>query len=190
MRFTYNERKAAQAAAYLIQLHHGTLNYTVAIKLLYLADRLSLVEKGRPITGDSMVSMPKGPVLSITLNLIRCPDVHGGDADAGPWFDYVKKSGAWDIQLAKTNPELDELSAYELRVLDRVNQQFGAMTFGQLIDWTHRSLPEWHDPKGSSRWIEPEEVLRAENVPEAQIESFQALAEEVWLLCNPDQIRN
>ena len=37
--------------------------YIKLIKLMYLADRRCLIETGFPITGDRMVSMPKGPEL-------------------------------------------------------------------------------------------------------------------------------
>jgi hypothetical protein len=36
------------------------------IKLMYLAERLSLQRYGEPLTGDRLVSMPDGPVLSMT----------------------------------------------------------------------------------------------------------------------------
>jgi uncharacterized phage-associated protein len=59
VRFPFDERKAAQAAAYLLKKHDGRLNFMKLIKLLYLADRKSLLENGKPITGDRMLAMPK-----------------------------------------------------------------------------------------------------------------------------------
>ncbi len=53
----FNERKATQAAAYLLQMRGGTMSYMKLIKLLYLADRAALVRFGRPITTDRYVSM-------------------------------------------------------------------------------------------------------------------------------------
>ena len=70
MRFLFDERKAAQAAVYLIKKRSDQINYMKLNKLLYLADRKALFEAGQPITGDRMVSMPKGPVLSDILDLI------------------------------------------------------------------------------------------------------------------------
>ena len=70
MRLPFNEKKATQAAAYLLRLRGGRMSYMKLIKLLYLADRISLNRRGRPITTDRYVSMDRGPVLSRTLNLI------------------------------------------------------------------------------------------------------------------------
>ena len=41
------------------------------VKLLYFVDREALLRRGAPVTGDRMVSMDHGPVLSTTLDLIN-----------------------------------------------------------------------------------------------------------------------
>ncbi len=87
MRYLFEEKKAAQAAAYLLKLHGEPMKYFVLIKLLYLADRQSLIETGLPITGDKMVSMPHGPVLSQILDLIQA----GKQDDSSPWFHYCSR---------------------------------------------------------------------------------------------------
>ena len=63
MRFIFQEEKAAQAAGYLLNKYPSkSHNLMALLKMLYLADRMALVETGYPITGDRMVSMPNGPV--------------------------------------------------------------------------------------------------------------------------------
>lgn len=52
MKQVFNERKAAQAAAYLLHKAEGTMDYRQLMALLYLADRRSLIETGHSITGD------------------------------------------------------------------------------------------------------------------------------------------
>ena len=69
MEFVFNDRKTAQAAAWLLDRQEGRMPYLKLIKLLYLADRQSLIESGYPITGDRLVSMDRGPVLSRVLDL-------------------------------------------------------------------------------------------------------------------------
>ena len=59
----YNERRTAEAAAYLLHRAGGTLPALKLMNLLYLAERLSLKRYGEPLTGDRLVSMPHGPVL-------------------------------------------------------------------------------------------------------------------------------
>ena len=48
----------------------GKMGYFKMIKLMYIAERTALLQWGRSITFDRFVSMPQGPVLSRTLDLI------------------------------------------------------------------------------------------------------------------------
>src|SRR5688500_6404126 len=76
----YDERRTAQAAAYFLHRAGGQLPVIKLVKLMYLAERLSLFRYGEPITGDKLVSMPNGPVLSRTYDHINgaLPSVEGG----------------------------------------------------------------------------------------------------------------
>ena len=73
-----NERKVSQMAAYFLYKRGGRMSHLKLMKLLYLADRESLRLYGLSMTGDCLVSMPHGPVLSMTLNLMD------GDVESGP----------------------------------------------------------------------------------------------------------
>ena len=66
---TFDQRKVAQAAAWFVSRSGGAINILKLMKLLYLADRQALASFARSISGDRMVSMPHGPVLSQTLEL-------------------------------------------------------------------------------------------------------------------------
>jgi len=162
MRFAFNERKSAQAAARLIHRHGGAMSYMALIKLLYLADRRCLVEAGAPITGDLMVSMPYGPVLSRIYERITW----GAENQASPWFDYISEPEHYAVRALIT--DTDELSRYELRVLDETHETFGSMDRWALVRYTH-TLPEWRDPQGSSLAIDPVEILRAEGISAEEI---------------------
>ena len=174
MRFPFKERKAAQAAAQLLTLHGGKLNYMVLIKLLYLADRRSLLETGQPITGDRMVSMDKGPVLSRIYDFVSW-----GPEDGSPWFEYISEPQGYDVALRKPEPETGELSRYELRVLKEIHDVFGNTNKWDLVKYCH-TLPEWHDPRGSALQIEPAEILRAADRAEEEISRISGEAEELW----------
>src|SRR5438552_2018304 len=100
MRFHFNDRKTAQAAAYLLQLHGGSMEYMKLIKLLYLADRGVLLAIGQPITGDRLVSMKHGPVLSRVLDFIT----HGPERTQSEWFSYVAEPEGYSVAL-KREPE-------------------------------------------------------------------------------------
>ena len=164
MRFVFDERRAAQAAARLLDKHGGTMPYVKLIKLLYLADRESLIETGAPITGDRFVSMRFGPVLSRVLDLIRddCP------AEDSVWHGYVARK-RFDARLVG-NPESKRLSDFDRDVLDGVFDTFGCLKEWDVVARTH-ALPEWKDPRGSAIPIEPEDILRYSGYSEAEIES-------------------
>lgn len=157
MEFVFDERKAAQAAAYLLHRHGKPMEYIKLIKLLYLADRRALVETGQPITGDRLVSMPKGPVLSEVLDLIRTEN----EDDLSAWHEYVSIPVNYKVHaIGPSNLEEvdDELSEYDQSVLDAIFDKFGRFGYGKLINYTH-ALPEWIDPKGSSIDIDLHVIL-------------------------------
>jgi uncharacterized phage-associated protein len=178
MRFPFKERKAAQAAAYILAKHHDRLNYMKLIKLLYLADRESLIDRGKPITGARMVSMPYGPVLSEILNLINLGRRY---EEPSPWFEYISSPDGYDVcRVVNADAEYDELSDHERQILETVDTTFGRMNKWSLVDWTHE-LPEWHDPQGSSLPIDPAEILRAEGRSERDIQRIARNAMQAML---------
>lgn len=181
MRFMFDDRKAAQAAAYLASRHGGRINYMILIKLLYLGDRRALLETGMPITGDRMVSMPHGTVLRRTLNLLKS---HPEPGRPSSWFDYfAERTGrTYEIELV-SQPETDELSRYELTVLREIDEEFGALSQWALRRYTH-NLPEWSDPQGSSVTIEPFDILRLEGKSADTIASWAANADELLFMRN------
>lgn len=66
----FNERKVAQMAAFLLGKGGDRMPHLKLMKLLYLSDREAMERYGFPISGDCIVAMPHGPVLSMTLNLM------------------------------------------------------------------------------------------------------------------------
>lgn len=144
-----NERKTAQMAAFFLTLsQENSMAHLKLMKLLYLAEREAIRSFGSPMSGDRFVSMPHGPVLSMTLNLMD------GDVESGPdgWEAWISDKENHEVSLRKKCPpaELDELSKAELAVLESVWKQFGKMGKWEIRDWTHHNCAEWQDPKGSS----------------------------------------
>jgi uncharacterized phage-associated protein len=176
MRFRYDERKAAEAAAHLLNMAGGTMYHIQLVKLIYLADRTNLIETGFTITGDRLVSMPLGPVPSATLTRIHSDPRPG---DMPPWFEYVSPPINHQVNLQKAPPEDGRLSDFEIDMLQRIYRRFGRMDRFALVDLTH-DLPEWQDPHGSSIPIEPEVILRAAGKTEAEIEAMTAEAEHQY----------
>jgi uncharacterized phage-associated protein len=154
----YNVRKAAQVTAFFAKKQGGSIAVLKVAKLLYLADREFMAKYDFPILFDHLVSMPHGPVTSMTLNYIN-----GMEEQRDSWIDFVE-ARAGNI-LGLTNPnlsedDLDELSDAEAHVLETVWDKFGHMTPWQLRNYTHDHCPEWEDPHGSSNPIPYERVLK------------------------------
>jgi uncharacterized phage-associated protein len=156
----FNERKVAQMAAYMLKRRGGTMSHLKLIKLLYLADRSSLASYGASISGDTFYSLPNGPVLSRTLNLMAGVI----ESEAQGWESWISDRAEHQVSLRKDFDlnDLDYLSKADITILDSIWQQFGAMSRWQLVNYTHDgNCPEWEDPNGSSITITPTRIFSA-----------------------------
>ncbi|QOQ83843.1 SocA family protein [Comamonas thiooxydans] len=158
----FNERKSAQAAAYLLHMAGGTLPLLKLMKLMYLAERTSLEKYGETITGDGFVSMRHGPVLSTTYehmngSLRSCE---------GGWSSLISDRAEHQLALKDPStirdPEQDllALSETDTECLKEIWDKFGGMDKWQLVEYTHSGgCPEWEDPGPSMRPIPPARLL-------------------------------
>jgi len=142
--FELSTKKAIQAVAVL--LRHASPerkrdNYTRVLKLLYLAEKRCLKERGRPLLGDRIVAMRNGPVLSAVYDLIQ--NRHFASSD---WNAFIVQD-RFDIELL-CDPGNDQLSPFEIKLLETVADEHADQDQWQLIDLCHE-LPEWlaYEPK-------------------------------------------
>ncbi|MCQ4145634.1 Panacea domain-containing protein [Vogesella sp. AC12] len=165
----FDERKVAQAAAYFLDRRGGRMSHLKLMKLLYLADREALRRYGMSISGDEYSSLPHGPVLTRTKELMDgyCKPVSGG------WESWISDKENHEVELRhEANRDLlDELSNADIAVLNHIWSDFGKMTRWEIRDYTHdkRNVPEWEDPNGSSRPIRLDAILRAVGKTHKQI---------------------
>ena len=158
----FRQAKTTQLACELLRLAGGRMSYMKLIKLLYLVDRRSLVERGVPVTYDRYVSMQHGPVLSETLDLIN---YGSGPSEESYWEAYIDQDSRYEVSLMGDCP-VNELSDAELELARTVHAEFGMMDRWAVVDYAHR-LPEWRDP-GETRVlpIRYEDILVHEKTPE------------------------
>ena len=161
IRFKFDEKKTAQAAALLIQKSGGTLNYTKLIKMLYLADREALKLWERPISGDSYFSLPHGPILSETLDLIN----HPGNSF---WHKHISKKD-YDVAVLK-DPKTNLLTKNEIDALNSIFELYKDKTWQQMINICHTRCSEWEHPGNTSIPIYIEDILKALNKTDREIE--------------------
>ena len=154
IRFSFNIVKATQAAAYLLALNNGKLNYTKLIKLLFIADRRAIEKWNNVITTDTHYIMDCGQVGTHVYNEIKNEDdLHSDDY----WHQFIEKND-FEVRLIK-NPGNDFLSKREMDELAAIDKEFKKYSYGKMIDYCHDHFSEWHDPKGSSEILHIETII-------------------------------
>lgn len=157
----FDQAKTLQAAAYILSLSDGLMNYMKLIKLLYMSDRAAWFMWGRPITGATYYAMKHGPVLSEVLNLIKQPQ------DRDIWSKYISTIG-YDVKMERS-PELDDLSNAETDLLRTVTEKFRSYNPWRTVDIIHM-CPEWKDPVPLKRLpITFKDILRAQGKTPTEI---------------------
>lgn len=174
---SFNERKTAQTAAFFLSREPGNrMPLLKLMKLLYLSDRESVRAHGLPITNDMWVSMPHGPVLSRTLDLIN------GFAHSSPggWEYWISDRDNHEVALRRAFEikELGQLSPADTDILNAVWDKFGAMGSWEIRDWTHDNCEEWKDPCGSSAPIPFEDMAKAVGYSAQAAKTLNAEMEE------------
>lgn len=161
MKPLFREDKATQAACIFIAKEGGTINYMKLLKLLYLADRQRLLERGCPITYDSFSALKHGPILSYTYNLINHGVSPGVDSY---WLRHISAPENYNVSLKAQDFSFDSLSCAELKVLDDIYEKLGHLDEWGIVDWCHNTenVPEWKSPGESSKPIHIYEILEAE----------------------------
>lgn len=158
MLIPFDMLKAAQAAVVLLKAEpNRRMGRLRLLSLLYVADRELVKERGRPITGDTLIAMEYGPVLGRTLDLMT-----GTDVQSPAWQAFVKPDGARDVA-AGDDPGVGLLSRREIAKLQLLARRFVHDEDHQLTAYT-RGFEEWikNRPKtGSFSRIPLDDFLEA-----------------------------
>jgi uncharacterized phage-associated protein len=157
MNFGFDIEKAIAAAAFLLEREGGELDMFLALKMLYLADKQALIRWGKPITGDSFVALPKGPVLQEVYDLFKGTDAV--KAHQARWNECFTELVSHKIRL-RQKVDIGLLSEREMDILEEARQKINEMAPWEVARWLHETCPEWRDPKGHSLPIQPEAILK------------------------------
>jgi uncharacterized phage-associated protein len=179
LRNLFIEAKAAQVAAYFLIRTKGSMPLLKLMKLMYLAERRSFQAYGEGISGDRLVSMQQGPVMSITLDLMN----GAIESAAGGWESWIADRAEHQISLQddkrdSTEDDLLALSDADLAVLKQTWDEFGRLNKFQLVDYTHDHCPEWQDPEGSMIPMKPEDLFGALGFSAEQSNAYLARMQE------------
>ena len=136
MYFHFGTRKIIEAVATLLRSdpcrRMGALRL---LKLLYIADRESFREVGRPIVGTKPVAMDFGPIHSDVYDLVK-----GSHWDEETWAEFIRKDGI-NVELTK-DPGVLTLSRYEIDKLTETAERYRDVSDYDLVGVTH-AFPEW-----------------------------------------------
>jgi uncharacterized phage-associated protein len=154
MPYRFNILKAIEAAGVLLREEPSRrMSRIRLLKLLYIADRESLQKTGRPITGDRVVSMQLGPVLSELYDCIKGTACH-----LQTWERFFRSEGH-EVEMLEP-PPTDDLCRYEIETLQHVFSQWRDKDEWEIVKATH-AFPEWRDPGDTSEPIAFEDILKA-----------------------------
>lgn len=150
-------------AAFFLARREAPMAHIKLMKLLYLADRLSMERYDVPMSDDFQCNMKNGPILSVTLDLMN------GSRPSEAWSALISPIQNNEVRLQRDFAwdELDELSRADLAILDEVFANFGRMRRWDLVDYVH-TLPEWENPGTSSNPIDAEVTFKSFGLTEMQ----------------------
>lgn len=168
--FHFDERKAAQAAAWLLRRHGRPLDAARLATLLYLVDRRAVLESGGPTTGDAWIATEHGPSLRRIAELLdagsRCKSV---------WSRYVQPAGRGAVAAADAD-DCGALSDYDRRLLDETRERFADADESLLRGC---SAEGWGEPGAAAAEIDPRAVLLAAGLTEQHVDDIAIQAEAV-----------
>ena len=135
----FQETKAIEAMSYLLSLNGGRMNYMVAIKMLYLADRAMLASGHISITTDSYSAGTGGPVLRSVLSRIK-------EGESEKWNDHIDLNGPC-VELVSPFEKYEEISELEREIIARIYREFRHYKRIELLEYC-QGLKEWRAPHG------------------------------------------
>jgi len=136
-----NTHKIIQSMVYLAcHQKDKKLDFMKAYKLLWLSDRCHLRMFGRTITGDKYFAMTHGIVPTDAKHLLEGEPTLLSNSE-NYFNSNIKVVGKHTFQ-AINDPDLNEFSDSDIKVLNRVLTEFNAMKPKELSDLSHK-YPEW-----------------------------------------------
>ena len=154
--FESSTEKIVEAVGVLLNFEENSeMGYLRLLKLLYIADRESLKETGKPIIGTLTVAMNYGPLHSRVYSLIN-----GEHMDSPVWNKHIHRDG-YKVHLT-SDPGVMALSRYEIHKLNEVSEAYFQTDDFDIAHETHE-FEEWLNfhQEGTSTPIPFESIIEA-----------------------------
>lgn len=156
-RIKFDSEKAIEAAAVIARREGKRIGPMRLLKLLYIADRVAIEQRGRPIIGSRAVAMDHGPLHSDVYNMIK------GDHPANPrWSRFFTRLSKRELQL-DNEPDNKCLSQHDIQILNEVVDDHSDLDDWYLSKKVTHQFQEWIDnyEEGTSKPIEIEQIIDA-----------------------------
>jgi hypothetical protein len=187
-RTLYNEIKATQIAAYLLNLNGGTMEYYKCIKLLYSIERESIRRWLRPAIYDNLVSMPHGQVVSQTLDRSK----YRTRPAKTYWCDYLQTTKDDFIEDETNNKTLrlikkcgtDRLSQSERELIREIYKANKNKSVDDIIAEHHNPsiFPEWKKTEKTSIPTDYSDLLGILGKTQEELDEFNTDLDELAVL--------
>lgn len=166
---SFRYHKAINSLLYALKQLGGSSDMHKLCKILYFADQKHLSQYGRSITGDIYIAMQFGPVPSNVddiLKALRGDSFFSSDQE----ITGLRQSLIFEnrfILSALKSPDMDELSATDVKCLDYAIDFCKDKTFQQLTEFSHGLA--WNNTR-RDRAISVKDILREAGDDEAYVE--------------------
>jgi uncharacterized phage-associated protein len=127
IKFKLNTQKRLEAILWLVNQGDNKLTKYYLLKMIYYAEKYHLNHYGRPVIGDELSAMPKGPVPSHTYNLFKAV------LDGSVQTDFIFKSDERTVH-ANRSADKEFLSKTDIKALE-----YG---FNKCIKYDYPALQE------------------------------------------------
>ena len=170
----YNEEKATQVAALLLQQSNDRMGLLKFTKIMYNIQREAIERWSFPITYEPIYSLPEGQVLSKTYDNAKL------DNHRVFWDEYIDREQ--DVLSLKKNCPTGQLNRAEMSLIKEIYNRDKDKGLKQLLK-EHHDYPEWVDPGESSIPTDYEKLLKVLGKNPEQISSFKNdMRSEVYLV--------
>jgi len=160
----YNEEKATQVAALLLQQSNCSMGLLKFTKIMYNIEREALRRWSFPISYASIYSMREGQVLSETYDNAK---LHSRRVF---WDEYIDREQ--DVLSLKKSCPTGQLNRAEMSLIKEIYNRDKDKSLDQLLE-EHHNYPEWVDPGDSSIPTDYVKLLKLLGKTPEQISAFK-----------------
>ena len=148
----YSIEKVANAIIFFVEKNIEHFGKTKLMKLMYFADKEHLEKFGRVMFYDDYRKLPRGPVATLTYNIISSTDANDGDDfksyvdNFSSFIEIQKKDTNQKNSATRFNPKNSFYNSFfsksEIEILESITKKYKTYTKEQISEESH-SLKEY-----------------------------------------------